>query len=1302
MTRALRRLWIPAIWQVCALAGWSALWMLPANLVGCSEAPVQGHGLSDVRAKDATLFEFAVVPKDVDAVGVDAEVIGNKCDFPPDPPPGTYGAACASADDCDSGFCIETPEGKVCTTQCSGCCPTGFACLDSGGRDPVSLCIPKMLHLCRPCLADNECVSTSNSGLCVSYGDAGRYCGGECSAPSDCPSGYDCQESDGVQGKGKQCVRTDLQCTCSSKAIQQGAMTTCAVTTTAGSCAGTRKCLATGLTACDAGTATPESCNGLDDNCNGLTDEAGAEGCTTYWQDADADGYGLATPLGGKNQCLCKKLDLYTALTPTDCDDDANAVSPGAIEVCNGVDDNCNGQTDEGCDDDNDGFCDIQLAMIGAPQICANGTGDCNDNVLDVNPAATETCDNQDNNCNGLTDEGCDKDKDGYCDAAMITLGTPGTCVNGGSDCNDDDKTVHPGATEVCDDQDNDCDAAADEGCDDDEDLYCDATMTVVGNPQHCPSGGGDCNDLKPLANPGSIEICGNGVDDDCDGITDGGEITAGCVDFYADQDKDGFGSFDTTCLCSGEGLYTADQSGDCNDSDPLVNPLHPEICNNGKDDNCDGQQNELDSLECVPFYTDLDSDGYGSGASQCQCGPDTVYTTKKGADCDDADPKRNPAMTEVCNSVDDNCNGTTDEQDSVGCTVYYVDGDLDGYGDAAQGACLCAPDATHIVSQSGDCDDNQPKASPGLKESCDGFDNNCDGKIDEPDAIGCMAWYVDQDDDAWGDESQSMCLCAPVAPYVVNKAKDCNDKNAEIHTGATELCNNVDDNCNGEADEENASGCALYLLDKDGDSYGVAGDAKCLCKPTSPYTAITGGDCNDGNPAIKPGSTELCDGQDNDCDGTLDNLGAKGCTTYYADNDTDGHGTLLAPTQCLCNPKGPYTSIVGDDCNDANAAIHPSAKETCNSLDDDCDNQIDPPLALGCLPYYVDLDADGYGVTIQIKCLCAASDVYTTKKAGDCNDQNADIHPLAYEACNGVDDNCNGTIDNDSAEAKTYFYDGDSDGYGSGASGKFCAVTDKYSAAVGGDCDDTKTAIHPGVIETCNGVDDDCNGQTDELNATAMCGTVINGQAACSGTAGCTANCIGGWYDLDGNPNKCECQADGNYGTGTSCTGANFLGVLHDNASDGKSASGNINPGASDWYHFTAVDDPEGGGGCDRFKVSVKVSGGDGHFVVDLYRGGCNGNQQLCVGETDSGWTTSFYGAAPSGPLHANGGSAGGNQPSPNPEKGGECNCYPGGGVAYANACSDNSAEFYVRVYRDAQAPASCSFYSLSVSNGI
>ncbi|MDP6947347.1 MAG: putative metal-binding motif-containing protein, partial [Myxococcota bacterium] len=122
-----------------------------------------------------------------------------------------------------------------------------------------------------------------------------------------------------------------------------------------------------------------------------------------------------------------------------------------------------------------------------------------------------------DNDCDGAVDEGCDDDLDGFCDIAMAVDGAPVVCPHGGGDCNDFDGTVAPGIPEVCDDKDNNCGAGIDEGCDDDGDGYCDAGLVFVASAS-CPHGGGDCNDGNSAKNTytyGNAEIgqgCGVGV----------------------------------------------------------------------------------------------------------------------------------------------------------------------------------------------------------------------------------------------------------------------------------------------------------------------------------------------------------------------------------------------------------------------------------------------------------------------------------------------------------------------------------------------------------------------------------------------------------------------------------------------------------------------------------------------------------------------------------------------------------------------------------------------------------------------
>lgn len=87
------------------------------------------------------------------------------------------------------------------------------------------------------------------------------------------------------------------------------------------------------------------------------------------------------------------------------------------------------------------------------------------------------------------------------------------------------------------------------------------------------------------------------------------------------------------------------------------------------------------------------------------------------------------------------------------------------------------------------------------------------------------------------------------------------------------------------------AIGCTTFYRDVDGDGWGVAGDSFCISQPTYPYTAFQVGDCDDDDPAVRPGAIEWCDGVDNDCDGQTDEVGAFGCTTYYRDLDGDGFG---------------------------------------------------------------------------------------------------------------------------------------------------------------------------------------------------------------------------------------------------------------------------------------------------------------------------------------------------------------------------------------------------------------------------
>ncbi len=639
----------------------------------------------------------------------------------------------------------------------------------------------------------------------------------------------------------------------------------------------------------------------------------------------------------------------------------------------------------------------------------ACGGDDCDDTDPLRHPGATETCDTmgRDEDCDPLTFGFRDADGDSSADSRCCNTAPSGvmTC---GDDCNDSRPNIHPGLAEVCDGLDNDCNGMLDEGVqrtfhpDRDGDGFGDgagATMMGCSPPAGYSEMVGDCDDTVASVHPGAVEACDAAmVDENCDGTANpasicmcSGDITRAC-------------SLPGACA-AGTQRCVSGSWGSC-----TIVPV-AEVCN-GVDDNCDGTVDEALTVTCYP---DGDNDGYASsGAVSLRSCPDASRGAFGGCpsnqtnrpplgidiDCNDTSAAIHPGAAEICNGADENCNGMIDEGVS---TTFYRDADGDGFGVAAMTVVACSAPPGY-VSTGTDCDDTSPARNPAASEICDGIDNNCNGSVDE--GVATSSYYPDCDHDGFGAAvapivSCSMPTAPPGCPSVsmwVTNGTDCNDANATAHPGAVEICDaaSVDENCNGAANEG------------------------CSCVVGMVRACIAQGVCAGGNQSCVAGgwgacsigpTTEICNGLDDNCNGTVDE-GLR--VTCYADADNDGYAATGATTMPVCpvptrpsvggcpvglTNRAPTSGSV--DCNDTSAAIHPGAAELCDAamVDENCDGIANPSALCAC--------SGSSTRSCPLPGVCAAGLQTCSSGAwGACS-----ISPTT-EICNGVDDNCNGLVD--------------------------------------------------------------------------------------------------------------------------------------------------------------------------------------------------------------------------------------------------------------------------------------------------
>ena len=448
-----------------------------------------------------------------------------------------------------------------------------------------------------------------------------------------------------------------------------------------------------------------------------------------------------------------------------DCDDANFDVYPGAIEECDGIDQDCNGviDNDTSCfDDDQDGF--------------TEDDGDCDDSDPNINPIQAEIYNSLDENCNGIIDEntiGYDDDGDGQ------------TEIDG--DCDDAVASVYYGAIETCDGVDEDCDTIVDNDTlcfDDDGDGFTEQD--------------GDCADYQPSAFPGNVEVA-DGIDNNCDG-----DIDEGTVNF--DDDGDCFCE-DLPCYGSITMNCSTLSDGDCNDIANLIFPGAPETCNS-IDEDCDGVADN-DPINPLTWYYDNDGDLRGDPNTSTQSCTQPIGYVSNSNDCNDTEALAWTSASEVCDGVDNDCDGGIDENVT---NTFYRDLDVDGYGSVSQSVEACTVPFGYVANAN-DCNDSCSTCYPGSAESCDGVDNNCDGSIDEINSTNCVDYYQDLDGDGFGN-SNSFCQCGPVGYYDTTVTGDCFDNGtndvitypgAAFNTSSTPRGDNgtYDFDCDGQVTKE-------------------------------------------------------------------------------------------------------------------------------------------------------------------------------------------------------------------------------------------------------------------------------------------------------------------------------------------------------------------------------------------------------------------------------------------------------------------------------------------------------------------
>ncbi len=755
-------------------------------------------------------------------------------------------------------------------------------------------------------------------------------------------------------------------------------------------------------------------------------------------------------------------------------------------------------------------------------QICQNGSWSaCQGEVV---PKSAEICKNNlDDDCNGLIDDGCTC-KDGetqLCYPGPDNTQGVGPCKSGTQVCQNQQWGPCQGAVlpqpEQCNGIDDNCNGSVDDVTP--RRCYTGPPPTLGqgicrAGEERCVRGSwGPC---QGETLPRSSETCNNNLDDNCNGQVD---ENCGCQPGEVKLCYSGPPASQGVGECK-SGQQRCDRNGQLGPCEGEVTPKDEEC--NGRDDNCNGQTDEgVATREC---YTGPNGT---AGKGSCQSGKQACQRGSWGACVGQV----LPAPAETCDDgIDNNCNGSVDE--GCGCIAGEIRECYNGpVQTKGKGNCRAGKQTCTSTQKWGPClGEITPKA-----EACDGQDNDCDGNVDGF-SRRCYSGPS-------GTEGKGNCRSGAQS-CVAGKWSPCQGQAIPQE----EVCDGKDNNCDGTIDEGLIRACYTGTAGcKSDGNGGYVCQAPCKSGTQSCSNGLWGSCAGE-----VAGKIEVCDGQDNDCDGKVDGFSETCYTSQDGGCTQDSKGNYICKGECkagnrVCN-NGQYTICAGQ------AFKQP---EVCDGKDNNCDGTIDEGCQ--CLSGQSRSCYTGASSTAG-KGICKAG-TQTCDQFGRWGVCNGQVLPKA-ETCNGVDDNCDGTIDGMTRNCYSGAAGCKPDGQGGYTcqapcqSGKETCTAGKWGTCAG--------AVVP-KTETCNGVDDDCNGRIDDGLQAPKCdkqsGVCQGAVKRCGGAQGwlpCSVADYGKDYqqtetNCDGLDNDCDGTTDGAKACGTcifSTKAAQFAKTLPANCS--------------------------------------------------------------------------------------------------------------------------------------------------------